>query len=233
MSVLHQTEETPIILGIDTSGERCTVGVIKGTTMLFACEFFLPFLHDAALAEICQLAFRQLRLSVETLSAVAIIAGPGSFTGLRIGVSFVRALCLPFDHQYPVPRCITVSSLEALAAAAVAPAQALKKKAIIAIIPSHKNIVYAQKFTAEGIIMGGMECCAVDDLVSNADTSVLYCGRGLGEAHTMLGKEVLACEIKPELLLQLALHHFREGKFADPLTVVPHYGQEFTPRSEQ
>lgn len=230
MPANHPEPEAPVIMGIDTSGTRCVVGITRGTNILFACEFFQPFLHDAALAEICEIALRHLQISIHVVSSVAVVIGPGSFTGLRIGVSFARALCLSLDEQDPPPRCISLSTMEILAVMAAETAQLRQKSSMIVVVPSHKNLVYAQKFTVQAEAVEPLQLVANEDLFTFPDSSVLYCGQGLQGFAARLGDGLMVCEIEPKVLLQCALQKFQAGNFADPMTMIPHYGQEFIPR---
>ena len=68
------------------------------------------FTHSETLLPLCEEALRACRLSLQDISLLAVTAGPGSFTGLRIGLATVKGLA--FAHGTP---CAGVSTLEALA----------------------------------------------------------------------------------------------------------------------
>lgn len=100
----------PLLLAIDTSGRSCRVGLARegrliaqriGGNTRQAAQEVLPLIKDV-------LAEQQLEL--QELDALAVIAGPGSFTGLRIGIGVVQALS--YTQSLPV---VAISSLALLA----------------------------------------------------------------------------------------------------------------------
>lgn len=99
-----------LVLGIDTSLDACSVAFVRdGET--------LAHLHEAMtrgqaerLAPMVREAQQQAGIAFAEIDRVAVITGPGSFTGVRVGLSFARALALSIAKP-----CIGVSTLEALA----------------------------------------------------------------------------------------------------------------------
>ena len=97
------------LLAIDTSGPVCGVAVLDGGKVL--CEYTAQNrnTHSANRMPMAEAALATAGISAGDLDAVAAVTGPGSFTGVRIGVATVKGLA----HGAGIP-CIAVDALEAL-----------------------------------------------------------------------------------------------------------------------
>lgn len=100
-----------IILHIETSTRVCSVGVsVNGTLKYVKEENTLNYSHSSVLTSFIEQALRESGHDIKDLSAVAVSMGPGSYTGLRIGVSAAKGLCYALD----IPM-MAVDTLHALA----------------------------------------------------------------------------------------------------------------------
>lgn len=101
------------LLVIDTSGPVCGVAVLDGEKVL--CEFTAQNrnTHSANLMPMAEAALAAAGKTIGEMDAVAAVTGPGSFTGVRIGVATAKGLA----HGAGIP-CIAVDALEALNASA-------------------------------------------------------------------------------------------------------------------
>ena len=102
------------ILGIDTSAVVCSVALVSDCKTLFAKTVSEGLTHSETLLPLIKEAFEACDFSVSDLDGIAVSHGPGSFTGLRIGISAVKGLAI--SHGIP---CIGVSTIEALAMNAI------------------------------------------------------------------------------------------------------------------
>lgn len=102
-----------LVLGINTVEDACDVALIRiedGSDSLIAGRTeAMRQGHDARLAPLVAAVLKDANLSVRRLDRIAVIAGPGSFTGVRVGVAFARGLALVAGQM-----AVGVSSLEAL-----------------------------------------------------------------------------------------------------------------------
>lgn len=105
----------PLILYIETSGEVCSVCLAKGEKVLGIKESIVYNSHASAVAVFVQELFTENNIVASNLNAVCVSAGPGSYTGLRIGVSLAKGIC--FANNLPL---IAVSTLAAMANGAIA-----------------------------------------------------------------------------------------------------------------
>ncbi len=101
------------ILVVDTSGPVCGVAVMAGDRVL--CEFISlnKNTHSANLMPMIDGAFQMAGTELKDMDALVAVTGPGSFTGVRIGVATVKGLA----HGAGKP-CIAVDALEALSRSA-------------------------------------------------------------------------------------------------------------------
>ena len=99
-----------IILSIDTALAACAVAVVEGERVLAQRIAPMERGHQEALAPLVAEAMAEAGVGFDRLERVAVTVGPGSFTGLRVGLAFAKGLALALD----IP-CIGVGTLEALA----------------------------------------------------------------------------------------------------------------------
>ncbi len=102
-----------LILTIETGTEICSVGIAKDGEIISLRESGEGRDHASKVATFTEELFEQSGITAKDLDGVAVGKGPGSYTGLRIGVSFAKGLC--YGLNIPL---IGVGSLEALTAVA-------------------------------------------------------------------------------------------------------------------
>ena len=99
-----------LILNIDTSTSACSVALAKDGKVIALKENNEGLNHSILLGTYIDELFKETQITLHQLDAVAISMGPGSYTGLRIGVSMAKGLC--FGTGKPL---IAVPTLQALA----------------------------------------------------------------------------------------------------------------------
>ena len=100
------------ILAIDTAGKTAAVAVMRDDTLLYEMASNTGLTHSETLLPMVDTALKACGLTPAQLDLYAVTNGPGSFTGLRIGLAAVKGLAFPRETL-----CAPVSTLEALAAA--------------------------------------------------------------------------------------------------------------------
>jgi tRNA threonylcarbamoyladenosine biosynthesis protein TsaB len=124
-----------IVLALDTALPACSVAVLDGDKVLARLSEPMTRGHQERLAPMVQEAMAQAGLEFAALERVGVTVGPGSFTGLRVGLAFAKGLALALD----IP-CVGIGSLEALAADAGGEGR------IAAVIDAKRGQVYLQLF---------------------------------------------------------------------------------------
>ncbi|WP_035764397.1 tRNA (adenosine(37)-N6)-threonylcarbamoyltransferase complex dimerization subunit type 1 TsaB [Butyrivibrio sp. NC2002] len=98
------------ILALDTSGLVCTVAVTEDDRLLSEFSIQHKITHSELLLPMMEQIRDKISLDLDTVDAIAVCAGPGSFTGLRIGLATAKGLCLALEKPL-----IAVPTLDALA----------------------------------------------------------------------------------------------------------------------
>ena len=101
------------ILAIDTSGPVCGVAVMKAGAIVYEASAINKMTHSVNLLPMIDMAMQSAGLTIAELDRIAVVSGPGSFTGVRIGVSTVKGLA----HAHNT-HCVAVDALECMAAGA-------------------------------------------------------------------------------------------------------------------
>ena len=98
------------ILAFETSAKAASVALLEGDALLGELYLNCGLTHSRTLLESAQRLLEITELTAKDIDAVACAAGPGSFTGVRIGISTVKGLALGWDRP-----CFAVSTLESMA----------------------------------------------------------------------------------------------------------------------
>ena len=220
---LQQTR--PLILAIENSTLCGSVALVSGDQCM--CEFSLlsRMTHSKRLLGSIDNIMRNCGISWEQLDAIAISLGPGSFTGLRIGLSTAKGLAMAADLPL-----IGVSSLDGLAAQLP-----FAEHLICPLLDARKKEVYAAFYQA-----GGNKLKRISDylaispqkLADQIDERVIMVGDG-AELYADFFRERLRGNIffAPTQIVQsrasaigfLAISKWRNNDFLDTASAVPIY----------
>lgn len=132
------------VLVIDTAGRACQVGVFVDGAARVAQRVEMVHGHAEALLPQVQTAVAEAGVAFAELGAVVVTAGPGSFTGLRVGLAAAQGLGLALDC--PV---VAVSSLAAWAMTVAGPVRVA--------LDSRRGDAFVQEFGAGGAALGAAE----------------------------------------------------------------------------
>jgi tRNA threonylcarbamoyl adenosine modification protein YeaZ len=132
------------VLAIDTALEACSAAVLDTTRGTIVARESLPMVrgHAEALMPLVARVLDQARFAFADLDRIAVTIGPGSFTGLRVGISAARGIALAANKP-----AVGLSTLAALAAPHIAADDTLP---IVAAIDARHDHVYLQVFGPGG-----------------------------------------------------------------------------------
>ena len=223
------------LLAFDTSTPTARVALFSPAGECLGLREKTAARHSANLLALCDEILRGACVGVGDLGAIACGAGPGSFTGLRVGLAIAKGLALP--SALPL---VLLSSLDALACdlAAVSPGA----KLLLPCIDAGKGQVYARMYR----VIGGTAPCAQGECdwvlapdalctltaEAAAGESIRVGGTGVDRYieifRAALGEDRVAASVpgpSAAAIARLALARIRRDDYDDLETAVPRYGR--------
>lgn len=101
-----------LILGVDCSGKQGSVAICRDDKPLFQCVYDSNMTHSQNLLTLIENAICVCGIDKTDIDLFAVTLGPGSFTGLRIGLALIKGMAMALNKA-----CVGVSSLKAMAKA--------------------------------------------------------------------------------------------------------------------
>jgi tRNA threonylcarbamoyladenosine biosynthesis protein TsaB len=102
--------DNTLVLGLDTSGGKCAVALWQPDRIVYERTMVTRNLHSTLLAEYVNSGLAGINLKPADVHLVCVTCGPGSFTGLRVGLSYAKGFC--FAGEIPL---IALTNFEVLA----------------------------------------------------------------------------------------------------------------------
>ena len=219
-----------VILNIETSSHICSVAVTTDGMIDFHIESEEPTQHAALLAGYVDRALDHLSRREMQLDAVAVSIGPGSYTGLRIGLSLAKGLC--FAKDIPL---IGVNTLELLAVKAMFGLRdAEGDEILVPMIDARRMEVYtaAYDFSLHSLIEPrAMILDAESYMDLPADRRIVFIGDGVDKARDVVRHPgaLFLTNAMPLAMDMTALSEraFRNGEFMDAAYGVPFYLKDY------
>ena len=215
------------ILALETSAKSVSCAVVENGAPLASAYQCTGLTHSRTLLPMVDAMLRNAELTLDQIDAVAIAAGPGSFTGLRIGIAAVKGLAWAADKP-----CVGVSTLEAMAEN-VSHIDGL----IVGAMDARRSQVYNAVFERrEGLLVRVREDRAIslDDLcedLQNIEKTIFLVGDGAELCYTTLLERLPQLTLLPEHLRQqrasgvalAAWEKIGQGDCGDAAALCPNY----------
>jgi tRNA threonylcarbamoyladenosine biosynthesis protein TsaB len=215
----------PLILALETATKLCSVAVGRDGELLALREVDDAQLrHAERLNVLVDEVMRAVDLSLRDLDAVAVGTGPGSYTGLRIGLSAAKGFC--YALQRPI---IGIPTLAVLVAAARMSGSALSGT-LWPMIDARRMEVFTQPCAADGTTTGDVVPFVLDAAwVERAEPRVVF-GDGADKAGDLWRSAPHITHLpgivpSARHMLALAEERFAAGAFDDLAYLVPTYGK--------
>ena len=212
------------ILNIETATKNCSVSLAKnGKTILCKEIASQGYSHAEKLHVFIEEILKETEITPQDLNAIAVSKGPGSYTGLRIGVSAAKGLCYALD----IP-LIAVDTLQVLAKQV-----SIKKGLIVPMIDARRMEVYSAVYDENSKIVKDV---AAEILTENSyqevDEPLYFVGDCQEKCKTVLIKDNF--HFIPEIefpsaneMSALSYEKFTQNNFEDVAYFEPFYLKDF------
>lgn len=228
------------ILGIETATTICSVGLATPERVLAEISFDVKNIHDHVLTESIAQLLRLTNHPIGDVQAIAVSSGPGSFTGLRIGMSVAKGLA--FTHNKPM---IAVSTLLAQACAACGYAEAFARGngmdscLIVPVISSRRHEIYTASFrlaTPMPVLASTERVMKVSDFPATLSARAVICGNGIAalreagvleQLHEHFFVPIESARLSGGTIARLGQIKFACGETTSAEDLEPFYVQDF------
>lgn len=213
------------ILNIETATTNCSVSIAKdGETIVLKEDNDKSYSHAERLHVYIDSALKEVGITGVDLSAIAISKGPGSYTGLRIGVSTAKGLCFALDKPL-----ISVPTLEALAYKVQ-----LENGVIVSMLDARRMEVYSAIYDSNYNEIRTTEAQILDEnaFAENLQNGKVYfIGNGVDKTKALI-TNLNAIFIEDKLpsaneMSALAFKKYQNNDFEDVAYFEPYYLKDF------
>jgi tRNA threonylcarbamoyladenosine biosynthesis protein TsaB len=218
------------ILSIETATSICSIALHQEGKLLATADLFLEKSHSSSLSILIEQLVAHCDLQLDALNAIAVSGGPGSYTGLRIGLSTAKGLCYALD----IP-LIAISSLDAMSYH-VQHFISDKNHLLIPMIDARRMEVFYKVLlpnleSIEPLSNLILEETSFDKYAEIYSNLYLF-GNGANKAQSLYAKRgnfKILQDVNPsaKFLGALAFLKFEKGEFENLTYFEPNYGKEF------
>ena len=213
-----------IVLGIDSSSKSASASVLKDGRILSEVFINVGLTHSQTLMKITEKCLNNAGTSIDEVDIIAVTNGPGSFTGVRIGIAFVKGLC--FTNDIP---CCPIATREALSVNV----NSFTGK-IYSVLDARCSQVYFAEFESDGkTVKRFCDDCAlsleeIKSRVESEKQNVLFVGDGAELCYDYLKDEFDNVYLSSENNRfvrgsSVALYGYENGKKISSFELLPNY----------
>ncbi|MFT4600697.1 MAG: tRNA threonylcarbamoyladenosine biosynthesis protein TsaB [Arenicella sp.] len=213
-----------LILNLETATKTCSVALAKDGELLSCKELASDnYSHAEKLNGFIVEVLAESSIDIKDLDAVAVSAGPGSYTGLRIGTSTAKGLCYGLD----IP-LISINSLKALANQAD-----VRDGLICPMFDARRMEVYTALYATNLTEIQATNALVVEseNLKGFLGKQITFIGPGAEKCQEMFGSDEhsfkLDIEVSAKGMISLSEDKFKEGNFEDVAYFEPAYLKDF------
>lgn len=212
------------ILHIETATKICSVGLSEdGKLISIEEESSDQYIHAERLTVLIEKIMKEKGLLFSDLSAIAVTSGPGSYTGLRIGVSTAKGLC--YAAELPL---IAIDTLDGIIDQAK---NSYPGQNICAMIDARRMEVFSKIVDGQGNIVKPLSADELETTTYDKLKPFVACGDGADKCKEIWSEEsvIFDTTIKSSVRGQIekALYMFQQEDFVDVAYFEPKYLKDF------
>lgn len=223
--------ESPRLLLIETATNICSVSVSCGTEIMCTVEDAEANSHAGNLLPSIDSALKKSKFGIKDIDGVAVSIGPGSYTGLRIGISTAKGIA--YTAGIPV---IAIGTLESIAQGArqLYKTEKAHEMWIVPMLDARRMEVFTAVYDFNMNIIENVTAKIIDENSFSdilRERKLLFCGNGMPKCRELLSKncnsEFVDFSISAKYMLEPALDRLKAGKFEDVAYFEPYYLKEY------
>ncbi len=215
-----------LILLIETATSVCSVALSRDGQVVSYREVNEPNVHASRLTLFIEAVMKEAKVKYRDLSAVAVSKGPGSYTGLRIGVSTAKGLC--FALGIPL---IAVDTLFAMATGFLQAGERFEGGRLCPMIDARRMEVYMAVFSAGMEILEPVQARILDERTFAEYPEIVLFGDGAEKCRALFAGHrnirIETFENSARHLSTPAFQKFGEKEFEDVAYFEPFYLKDF------
>jgi tRNA threonylcarbamoyladenosine biosynthesis protein TsaB len=220
-----------LILQIETATQTCSVALAEDGKLLHLIEKTEKNIHAAVITLFIEELLEKSNKKFSDLDAVAVSMGPGSYTGLRIGVSTAKGICFALD----IP-LIGINTLEAMSSGFIDNCFSVNKQAVFCpMIDARRMEVYCAVFNSENRVILPTEAKIIEDQAFAdlfKEHVIYFFGDGAAKCEDILSQNLNARVMddftnSASFLTKLALERYLKKRFEDVAYFEPYYLKDF------
>lgn len=181
------------ILALESSACAASAAIAEDGKLLGEAFLNVGLTHSQTLLPLMQSILQSANLTLDGIDAFAVTNGPGSFTGVRIGVAALKGLAFPFDKP-----CVPLSSLEVIACGLIG-----QDCTVCAAMDARCAQVYTALFSCQDGRLtrltddAALKITELPALLAGWDTPVVFAGDGAALCFEIIGPQIPGCRLAP------------------------------------
>lgn len=188
-------------LFIDTSSSFLNIALISDNNILFKHIEETKNDMSSKIVDVIDKKLKELNISINEINKIFVVNGPGSFTGVRIGVTVAKVIAWALKIQV-----VPISSLEFLASTST------NKKYIVPMIDARRGNVFSAIYDSN-----------LNNILNDQMISLEEIKKHLTVDHEIISYDNIEFSIKPEPVVIKIIEKYKDSKGINPHKLVPNY----------